>query len=122
MSSDIPNIGAQNPDSPAPEPASKPNSLARMFGVFFNPVPTMKSVAERPDWVVPLLIILVLTFATNFIAGPRLDMVTDMREQMAENGASEEQIDNMAENMGKMQKIMGPLSVVLIFQDVRRRR
>lgn len=114
MSSDIPNIGAPNPASPAPEPAVKPNPFARMFGVFFNPIPTMKSVAERPDWVVPLLLILVLTFATNFIAAPRLDMVTDMREQMAENGATEEQIDEMAENMGTMQKVMGPLSVVLI--------
>lgn len=115
MSSDSSNIGA--PDlapPPAGELPPKPNPFARMFGVFFNPVPTMNSVAERPDWVVPLLLILALTFVTNFIAAPRLDMVTDMREQMAENGASEEQIEEMTENMGTMQKIMGPLSVVLI--------
>lgn len=99
---------------PAPPEQRKPNPFARMAGVFFNPVQTMQSIGERPDIVVPLLLIIVLSFLTNYLAVPHLDMVSETVEQLREQGMSEEQIEETAERMGSLQKVMGPVSAALM--------
>lgn len=98
---------------PAAPEEPKPNPFARLAGVFFNPVATMESIARRPDWLVAMLIVMALSFVTNYLAMPHLDMVTEMTERMSEQGMSEEQIGEATERIEKMQKVMGPVSVAL---------
>lgn len=98
---------------PAPQ-APKPNPWQRLGGVLFSPGETMKSIAERPDWVVPLIVLIVLSLAANILTTPKIDFVTEMREQMLEQGAPEEKVEEMVEGMGKFQKFMAPLTVITI--------
>ena len=63
---------ASDLSQPAPAPATK-NVFQRITGVFFAPVETFADIARKPDILAPLLVILVVGFATTFMAMPKLD-------------------------------------------------
>lgn len=100
--------------TPPPAPARRPNPFARMGGLVSNPPATMADVAERPDWIVPLLLIVVLSIALNAIAAPHLDLETGMREQLAEQGMSEQQIEGAIERVEAFQKFGAPVTGVTV--------
>ena len=66
---------------PAPAPAAK-NSFQRIAGVFFAPAETFADIARKPDILVPLLVILVIGFASTFLAMPKLDWDAMIATQM----------------------------------------
>ena len=76
-------------DAPAPAPApvdnTKPNSFQRIVGVFASPAKTFDEIARRPDWVVPLLILVVISFATAWAIGSRLDYQGLAQQAMESN-------------------------------------
>jgi hypothetical protein len=87
---------------PAPPPAAepKPNSFARIFGVLFSPNETFASIARRPTWAVPLLVIIVVSFAATAVILPRMDwdkIVAMQQEQIKERNpnVSQQQLDQM---------------------------
>jgi len=45
---------------PAPEAQAPINHFGRLIGVFFSPKQTFASIAERPSWVAPLLLMVIL--------------------------------------------------------------
>lgn len=47
---------ATTPTVGAPEP-ERVNSIARLFGVFFSPKATFESIARRPSWLAPLVLL-----------------------------------------------------------------
>lgn len=69
---------------PAP-PAEKPNSFQRIIGVLFSPNETFASIARQPDWVVPLVIILVVSMVSGIVFAQRVDFGAPMREAMEQN-------------------------------------
>lgn len=101
MTTDIPAV--------APAPAEpKPNPFARMIGVLISPNETFASIARRPDWVVPLLAIVLIGYVSTFLVMPRMDwdaMAAMQEEQMRAKkpDMSQEQLDQM----GKMTKAGG---------------
>ena len=56
---------------PVPDAEPKPNSFQRIIGVLFSPDSTFKSIARRPDWVVPLVLLLVISLAAGVIGFER---------------------------------------------------
>ena len=46
--------------SATPEPVPSKSFVARLVGVFFSPGETFADVARRPDFIIPLLIMVVL--------------------------------------------------------------
>ena len=48
----------------APEPA-RSNSFQRLFGVLFSPVQTMKSIVAKPDWLIPMIFLIVAMVAVR---------------------------------------------------------
>lgn len=113
MTTDIP---ATAPAPGSPEP--KPNSFARMIGVLFSPSETFASIARRPDWVVPLLVIIVIGYVGTIIVLPRMDwdaIATMQEEQMkAKNpNMSQEQIDQMARMTKAGGKVFGYVAPVV---------
>jgi len=66
--------------APAPPQEPKPNSLSRIAGVFFAPGETFASIARRPDFVVPLVILLVVSLVTGVIAAQKVDFKEVARE------------------------------------------
>ena len=87
-------------DAVAVPPEPKPNPFARMAGVFFSPVQTFASIARKPDWAVPLILILLVSIASATVMAQRVDFMSAMRQQMEQRkDLSPEQIER-AEKMG----------------------
>ena len=103
--------------TPAPGAEPKPNSFQRMIGVLFSPDATFASIARRPDWVVPLLLILVLSLANGILLSSRIDFAAPARDAMAQNkNMTQEQMDRaekMSAGMGKVAKFIAPVLAAL---------
>jgi hypothetical protein len=104
--------------TPAPDAEPKPNSFQRIIGVLVSPDATFASIARRPDWVVPLVLIVVLSLANGLLISPRLDFGAPAREAMSQNkNVSQEQMDRaekMAVGMGKVAKFIGPVISIIV--------
>lgn len=53
-------------------PARK-NSFQRLAGVLFAPADTFEDIARKPDFVVPLIVIVLISYVTTFMIVPRMD-------------------------------------------------
>jgi hypothetical protein len=101
------------PEAPQTAP-SRPNPFARILGVFIAPIRTISEIARRPDWVVALLVVTVLSVVFNLVAAPHLDFETEIRAQLEERGIPEEQIDKQLEMMSRIQRVSTPLTAILV--------
>jgi hypothetical protein len=66
--------------APAPPPEPKPNSFSRIIGVFFAPGETFASIVRRPDFVVPLLIIVLFSLASGVLMAQKVDFKSAARD------------------------------------------
>lgn len=96
----------------------KPNSFQRIIGVLFSPDATFASIARRPDWVVPLVLIVILSLANGILVSSHIDFGAPAREAMAQNkNMTQEQMDRaekMAVGMGKVAKFIAPVISVIV--------
>ncbi len=56
----------------APEPAAPVSSIGRIFGVFFSPKATFESIAARPTWLAPLVVLCLLQIALTAVFTQRV--------------------------------------------------
>lgn len=68
--------------------APKPNPFERIVGVLMSPVETFEAIARRPDWLVPLLIILVVAIAGGVLIASHVDFAALGREAVEMNPRS----------------------------------
>jgi hypothetical protein len=61
-----------SPVAPTPEAPASTNSFGRIFGALFSPKATFASIAARPTWLAPLLVLFVLSIAVIAIFGQRV--------------------------------------------------
>ncbi|MEA2166329.1 MAG: hypothetical protein QOK37_4456 [Thermoanaerobaculia bacterium] len=98
---------------PAPDPGPRPNSFQRIIGVLFSPDATMASIARRPDWVVPLIILMVMALLAGVVIAQHVDFGAAAREAMEQNkNMSQEQMDRgvkMAAGIGKVMTYLSPV-------------
>lgn len=99
----------------APAPGDpKPNPFQRIIGVLFSPDATFASIARRPDWVVPLVLLLLVSLAAGFIMAPHIDFGAAARESMEQNkNATPEQIDKAVRISASIGKVFSYISPVL---------
>lgn len=99
--------------TPAPDPGPKPNPVQRVIGVLFSPDATMASIAKRPDWVLPLVLILISSFLVGIIVAQHVDFGAAVREQMEQNkNITQEQMDKgvkMGVIIGKVATYLAPV-------------
>jgi hypothetical protein len=112
--------------SPIPEPqaaAAAPASMGavgRIAGVLFNPRPAFEDIVARPgwNWIVPLVIMCILSLAIVAIFGQRVGWRTFMERQFANNPRIEQlppdQRDRALESAVKIAPIFAYVEVVLI--------
>src|SRR5437763_17008612 len=104
--------------TPAPVVEPKPNSFQRIIGVLFSPDATFASIARRPDWVVPLLLILVIALGNGILIASRIDFGAPAREAMAQNkNMTQEQMDRaerFSTGMGKVAKFIAPVITIIV--------
>ncbi|HUJ30259.1 MAG TPA: YIP1 family protein [Candidatus Acidoferrum sp.] len=79
---------------PQPAPASV-SSFGRIFGALFNPKPTFESIAQRPSWILPLLLLLVMSVAVTAIFGQRVGWRGFMEKQIAHNASAQRRMEQM---------------------------
>ena len=85
------------PEGPAAEPGS--SSFDRMAGVIMSPAETFESVARRPDWVTPLLVILSIALLAGILIATRVDFRSLARESMEMNPRTAEIPADRVESM-----------------------
>jgi len=105
---------------PAPAPATK-NAFQRIAGVFFAPGETFKDLARKPDILVPLLVIVLIGYATTIMVMPHLDwdaMIAQQGEMMKKKNPNAD--DAAIAQMGRFTKVItkvtvwiGPLLVIV---------
>jgi len=103
-----------SPLSPGVDPGPKPNSFQRVIGVLFSPDATFASIARRPDWVLPLVLILVTSLLGGFVIGQHVDFGAATREAMEQNkNVSSEQVDRAVKMTNTFGKVFSYLSPVI---------
>jgi len=75
----------------------KDSSFGRVLSVLFTPGETFESIGERPTWVVPLLVLLLLGGAVGFLVQVKTDPEEAVRAQMSKMKVEvpPEQVDKM---------------------------
>lgn len=100
--------------TPVPDPGPKPNSFQRIIGVLFSPDATFASIARRPDWVLPLVLLLISSLAVGIVIAQHVDFGAAAREAMEQNkNMSQEQLDRGVKMAGSIGKVTTYLSPVL---------
>jgi hypothetical protein len=90
------------PDAPA---APAKNVFQRMVGVFFAPEETFGDIARRPDILWPMLILVVIGYATTLLMVPRMDfdaIFAQQAEQMKKQQPDMSEAD--IERVGRFSK------------------
>ncbi len=59
--------------TPAPEAQEPVNHFGRIMGVFFSPKATFQSIARRPTWILPVVLMTVLGGVVSFALNKRVD-------------------------------------------------
>ena len=84
-----------SPVTPSPEAAPSVSSIGRIFGAIFSPKPTFESIAQRPTWILPLVLISILSVVTIFIFSQRVGWRSFMIRQDQQNSRLQKQMDQM---------------------------
>jgi hypothetical protein len=95
------------PPSTAAEHISIDNPFERIVGVFTQPVATFQSIARKPDWLVPMLLIMAFALVSAFLTSEQIDFEQTIRDQMQGREMSEQQREQAVEMGTKMAKF-GP--------------
>lgn len=88
------------------------SSFGRLIGVLISPGKTFQSIAERPTWVLPMLVVALLFTGTNFLTLQRVDMTAMIRQQMEAQG--QQVPENLERGGGFMLGCQTAFSFVLI--------
>jgi hypothetical protein len=100
--------------TPAPGAEPKPNPFQRIIGVLFSPDATFASIARRPDWVVPLVLLLLISLAAGFIMAPHVDFGAAARESMEQNkNVKPEDVEKAVRISASIGKVFSYISPVL---------
>jgi Yip1 domain len=106
---------------PAPEAQPQVHPLRRIVGVFFNPKQTFASIAEKPSWIAPLLLMIVLQGAVGALLNTKMNWAEYIRHKAEESPRfsqlSEEQKDQALTGQVKFWSsfsyVVGPLAIPL---------
>ncbi len=71
--------------SPAPgeqEPEAKISAMGRVTGVLFSPTETFKDIVQKPNWIVPLLILTAFSMVVCYFLVQKVDWVAFQRKNI----------------------------------------
>lgn len=96
------------PAQPVEAAPRRKSFFERLVGVFFSPGETFDDIARKPDWVLPLLVLLLIGIASTIVVVPRLDfdaVVAQQEEMMEKQGRQLSEGDR--ERMGRITRSFG---------------
>ena len=100
------------------EPESQ-KAQGSFWDIFLEPTKCFEGLNARPKFIIPLILCILMTFASTFVMHSKIDMAQAAREQIAASRAadqlSEEQIDEQVQlglKIGKISAFVAPFIVV----------
>jgi hypothetical protein len=114
----------QNPEAPADA-----NSIGRIFGVLFSPKSTFASIARRPTWILPVIILCIVELCIIGVFSRRVGWRDLIEKQMAGNSRfqqltpaqQETQIQvalKVAPIVAYVPAVVGPFLIALAFAGI----
>jgi Yip1 domain len=79
-----------SPTVQTPESPEKVNSFGRVVGVIFSPKATFESIARRPTWLVPIILLCIVEVLIVGVYGRRIGWRGLIEKQMAANSQFQE--------------------------------
>jgi hypothetical protein len=94
----------------APEAPEKVNSFGRILGVLFSPKATFQSIARRPTWLVPVILLCLAECLVVGVYGQRVGWRSMLEKQLANNSQFQQlppqaQQERITSIMGYVSKI-----------------
>jgi len=74
-----------------PEQQPQMSGIARAFGVLFNPTATFEDIARKPSWIVPVVLLTILSIGVGYLMSKKVDWPGFIRAQ-SEKSASFQQL------------------------------
>lgn len=68
--------------APAPEPQAPINHFGRITGIFFSPKSTFEDIVKRPSWILPVVILTILSIGVSVAINQRVDWREFMSQQI----------------------------------------
>jgi Yip1 domain len=92
----------------APEAPERVNFIGRIFGVLVSPKPTFQSIARRPNWLAPVVLLCLLFLAVVAIFGYRGGWPSYFQQQIAHNSRFEQMSPEQQRQVYEAQLKYGP--------------
>ena len=70
---------------PAPEASAPLSPIGRIIGVFVSPKQTFTSIAEKPSWVAPMLLMMILAVIVGGLLNSKMNWAQYIRHKAEEN-------------------------------------
>jgi hypothetical protein len=83
--------------STSPAAAGSDSSFGRILGVLFSPKATFESIVRRPTWILPLILIVVVSVGVVFTFSQRVGWRNFMIRQNQQNSRTQKQMESMTE-------------------------
>ena len=111
---------------PAPEAQASISPFGRVIGVFFSPGKTFEDIVRKPSWMLPILLVTILSIGVSVAINQRINWREFMSQQIEKNPRaaqmSAEQKQQQIEGGAKFSPpftyaigVLGPILFVLIF-------
>lgn len=94
---------------PAAPGAASESALARIPGVFFSPVKTFESIAQKPTWIAPLVLLTAMSLGLTAAILQKIDYDQVVRQALQKRGQTvpEDQLSSIIERQKKIGGIFG---------------
>ena len=113
----------------APEAPENGNSFSRLIGVIFSPKPTFQSIARRPTWLVPVILLCLAQMVVVAVYGQRVGWRGMLEKQLSSNdrfqqlpvAQQEAQVEMVMKYVSKIayaEVIIGPFLAVLALAGI----
>jgi len=97
-------------------------ALSRVWRAFTAPAEVFREIAARPTWVWPLVVMIVLSVASQLVIAPRIDFDATIRQSMEQSSSgrqlTEEQMDkavSVAKKVAGVTMYVSPLGVPVLY-------
>jgi len=93
------------------------SDFSRLFGVFFEPSKTFADIANRPSWLLPLAVAILMSMGLTFLYGQRVGWERIVRNQVESSSAAQqltpEQMTQRVEAGAKIAPVIGYAAPVI---------
>ena len=117
-------MGIGSTPTPLAPPEQAPiNHFGRAFGALFNPMTTFEDVARRPSWIVPVILLTVISLATIAVFSQRVGWERVVKQQVERSPRAAERMAAMKpeqrqqaiEQSVKLYQIIGYVAAAIEF-------